>query len=319
MTPDTILTLGDFTFASFEVPEEIHFGGSQRMSVKELIGGKRVIDCMGRSDRPLDWSGVFTGPDAAARAQFLDSLRVGGLQQDVSWGQFKYQVVVRDFDASYQRFYRVPYHIVCEVVTDQTQPVTVAPPTAIDAALQDDFNTASGLGGLIGDSALSTILGGLDTAISAVSSFANAAQSTINSVLLPLGAVQQRVTTLIGASTLTLQNVSTFGGVLPNTPFSQAPGRLVSQTNTMLQTNNLFCLRNVLGRMNANLVSINSPQKKIPTAGGNLFQMAQSQYGDATAWTALAQANGITDPFIKGTATIAVPPQPGNSGGILSA
>lgn len=319
MAPDTILRLGDFTFASFEVPEELRWGGSQRISVKELVGGKRVLDCMGRSDRPLEWSGVFTGQDAAARAQFLDSLRVGGIQQNVSWGQFKYQVVVREFEASYQRFYRIPYHIVCEVSLDQTQPVTQAPPPAIDASLQDDFNTASGLGGLIGDDNLSSLLGGLDTAIKGVSSFANAAQSTINGVLLPLNAVQQRVGTLIQASTLTVQNVSTFGGVLPGVPFSQAPLRLAAQTNDMLTTNNLFCLRNVCGRMNSNLVSINTPQKQVVTAGGNLFQMAQNQYGDATAWTALAQANGITDPFIAGSATIAVPPQPRGTGGILNA
>lgn len=319
MTPDTTLQIGDITFASFEVPEGIRFGGSQRLSVKELIGGTRVIDAMGRSERPIEWSGVFTGSDALDRAQRLDGLRIAGLGQDVNWGGLRYKVVIRDFEADYQRFYRIPYHITCEVVQNKTSPLLSVAVAPIDAALQDDFDTASGLGGLIGDDALSTLLGGLDTAIGAVSSFANAAQSTINSVLLPLGAVQQRVTTLIGASTLTLQNVTTFGGVLPNTPFSQAPLNLAAQTSNMLQTNNLFCLRNVLGRMSANLVSINSPQRKIPTAGGNLFQMAQAQYGDATAWTALAQANGITDPFIQGTATIAVPPQPGNSGGILSA
>lgn len=319
MTPDTVLTLGDFSFSSFEVPEEIHFGGSQRLSVKELIGGKRVIDCMGRSDRPLEWSGVFTGGDAADRAQRLDFLRQGGLAQDVSWGKFKYRVVVREFEATYLRSYRIPYHITCEVVADQASPLQEVAVASVDAAIEDDFNTASGLGGVIGDDNLSALLGGLDTAISAVSSFANAAQSTINSVLQPLGAVQQRVTTLIGASTLTLQNVSTFGGVLPNTPFSQAPLRLAAQTNDMLQTNRLFCLRNVCGRMSANLTSINSPQKTVSTAGGNLFQMAQVQYGDATAWTALAQANGVTDPFIKGTATIAVPRQPGGTGGILNA
>ncbi|MDB6104036.1 MAG: hypothetical protein JWO52_4035 [Gammaproteobacteria bacterium] len=319
MAPDTVLTLGGFSFASFEVPEELHFGGSQRLSVKELIGGDRVIDCMGRSDRPLDWSGIFTGTDAAARAQFLDSLRVGGLKQDVSWGQFKYQVVVRDFDASYQRFYRIPYHIVCEVVTDQTQPVTVAPPPAIDAALQDDFNTALGLGGILGDSNLSTLLGGLDTAISSVSSFATAAQSTINSVLQPLGAVQARVGTLIQASNVTFQNVTSFGGVLPGAPFALAPGLLSGQTANMLQADKLFRMRNVLGRMDANLVSLNTPPKTVAVAGGNLFQIATQQYGDATAWTALAKANGLTDPFITGTAILAVPKQTGVPDGILSA
>lgn len=316
---DTVLQLGAFAFASFEVPEEIRFGGTQRLSVKELVGGKRVLDAMGRADRPLEWSGLFTGQDASARAQFLDSLRVGGLPQDLSWGQFKYQVVVRDFEASYQRFYRIPYHIVCEVSADQTKPVTSAPPPAIDDALNDDLSTADGLGGLIGDGILSSLLGGLDTAISAVSSFATAAQSVINSVLQPLQAVQARISILIGSASNTLGNVTTFGGLLPNNPASILAGQLTNQTVNMVQLTNLFQLRNVCGRMNANLVSINAPQKTVATAGGNLYQIATSQYGDATAWTALARANGTTDPFIAGTAILKVPAKPDNAGGVLSA
>lgn len=316
---DTVLKLGDISFASFEVPESIRGGGSQRLSVKELIGGKRVLDCMGRSDRPLEWSGVFTGQTAAARAQFIDSLRVGGLQQQVSWGQFSYLVVVRDFEFDYQRFYRIPYHISCEVVTDQTHPVLSAPPPPIDQALQTDLNSAKGLGGIIGDDTLSGLLDGLDTAINGVSSFANAAQSTINSVLLPLNAVQQRVGVLMQSSELTLQNVSTFGGVLPNTPFAQVAGKLTGQTNTALQMTSLVQLQGVTGRMGANLVGINSPQASVTVAGGNLFNIANQQYGDATAWTAIARANGTTDPFIDGIATLKIPPRPDQAGGILNA
>lgn len=319
MTPDTVVQLGDFAFASFEVPERMPFGTSQRLSVKELIGGKRVIDCMGDSPHPIEWSGMFEGPTAVNRAKFMDTQAIQGTQQQLTWGEFKYQVVVRDFQADYTRFYRIPYRIVCEVATNDTLSLKQTPAAPVDAAIQDDFNTASGLGGLIGDGPLSTVLGGLDTAIHAVSSFANAAQSTINSVLQPLAAVQGRVSTLIGAAGTTLANVSTFGGVLPFTPVAQAAAKLTNTTVTMTQTANLFDLRNVLGRMNANLVSINTPQTKVATAGGNMFQIAQQQYGDATAWTALARANGTTDPFIKGTATLAVPKRGDKAGGILSA
>lgn len=316
---DTVLQLGAFAFGSFEVPEEIRFGGSQRLSVKELVGGKRVLDAMGRADRPLEWSGIFTGPNAAPRARFLDGLRVGGLPQKLTWGSFSYSVVVRDFEASYQRFYRIPYHIVCEVSADQTQPVTTAPPPAIDDALNDDFSTASGIAGGIGDGTLSSLMDGLDTAISSVSSFATAAQSTINGVLQPLQAVQGRVSLLIGSASNVAGNVSTFGGLLPNNPASILAGKLTNQTVNMVQMTDLFQLRNVCGRMNANLVSINAPQKTVAMAGGNLFQVAQDQYGDATAWTALARANNLTDPFIAGTAILKVPAKPDNAGGVLSA
>lgn len=319
MTPDTVLQLGDVSFADMEVPESIRFGGSQAMSVKKLIGGKRVIDVMGPDDLPPSWSGVFFGPSASARAQFLDSLRSGGKQQKLTWGTFSYLVVIHEFEADYQRSNRIPYHIVCEVAANDTSPPPSVPPPPIDQALQSDFNTASGLGGIIGDDTLSGLLDGLDTAISGVSSFANAAQSTINSVLLPLNAVQQRVGTLMTASELTLQNTSTFGGVLPNTPFAQVASKLTGQTNMALQMTSLVQLQGVTGRMGANLVGINSPQASVTTAGGNLFNIANQQYGDATAWTAIARANGTTDPFIDGIATLKIPPRADQAGGILNA
>lgn len=315
---DTVLQLGEFAFADVEIPETIRVGGIQRMSIKTRIGGKRRIDCMGREDRPLEWTGMFTGATAAARARFLDGLRTGGQPQSLTWGYYNYTVVVREFEASYERFYRIPYRIACEVVSDNVQPLTQVVPS-VDAAIDDDMTTASGLGDAIGDGPLSSLLGGLDTAIGAVSSFATAAQSTINSVLAPLAAVQSRLGTLIQSSNLTMQNVTTFGGVLPGAPAAIGPGLLAGQTQNMLQANNLFELRNVCGRMGANLVSLGSPPKKIALAGGNLFQVAQQQYGDANAWTAIAKANGMTDPFVVGTATLAIPPRSDQSGGILSA
>ncbi|HZO21025.1 MAG TPA: hypothetical protein VFB37_00890, partial [Steroidobacteraceae bacterium] len=297
----------------------IPWGGSQRLVVHEQIGGARVLDAMGRSDRALEWSGLFSGPDASQRAQFLDSLRVSGAQQSLTWAQFSYLVVVREFTATYQRFYRIPYHIVCEVVLDQSKPVTSAPPTAVDDALLDDQAAADALAGAIGDGLLSSLMSGLDTAIAAVSTFANAAQSTINSVLQPLAAVQARVSTLIGISSNALANVTTFGGVLPGTPPALVAGKLTDQTVNMVQATNLFQMRNLLGRMDANLIAINVPQKTVATAGGNLFRIAQNQYGDAIAWTALARANGLTDPFVQGSALLAVPPSPDKLGGVLNA
>jgi nucleoid-associated protein YgaU len=69
----------------------------------------------------------------------------------------------------------------------------------------------------------------------------------------------------------------------------------------------------------ANLAAVNSSPNVVMTAGGNLFQIAQEQYGDPTDWPAIAAANGLTDPFIQGLNTLTIPPQPGNSGGILDA
>jgi hypothetical protein len=63
-----ILTLGGVPFQDFEVPEQIRFGGSQRLAVHELIGGGRVVDALGDDAGEISFSGIFSSSDAAAGA-----------------------------------------------------------------------------------------------------------------------------------------------------------------------------------------------------------------------------------------------------------
>lgn len=48
-------------------------------------------------------------------------------------------------------------------------------------------------------------------------------------------------------------------------------------------------------------------KKTITVVGGNLFKIAQEQYGDATQWAAIADANGLTDPQLSGMQTLIIP------------
>ncbi len=48
------------------------------------------------------------------------------------------------------------------------------------------------------------------------------------------------------------------------------------------------------------------PQQVIQS-GGNLFELAAKLYGDATLANILAQANGLSDPFLQGVVTLTVP------------
>jgi len=43
-------------------------------------------------------------------------------------------------------------------------------------------------------------------------------------------------------------------------------------------------------------------------AGGNLFQIAAAQLGDATQWIRIAQLNGLQDPMLNGPMTLRIPP-----------
>lgn len=316
MQPDTTVNLGLFQFASFEVPAKIPFGGSQRTAVHELVGGQRQIDAMGRSDRALEWSGLFMGTNAVDRARFLDTMRANGAAQTLTWGQFKYSVIVKEFDAEYERFYQIPYRISCEVIADLANPVNTVSPPSIDSDILTDYNVCGILVPQVNDSTLSSLFATLGNAIAQISSFANAARSQIASAQQPLASVQTRVLTLIGVSNGVLAGATTFGGVAPG---SSSAASLTAQTSNMGQLNSLNQLSFVTGRMAANLGAVTASPNTVTVAGGNLFSIAGQQYGDATAWTGIAKANGLTDPMIQGTRTLNIPAHPDTAGGILNA
>ncbi|MFN3886146.1 MAG: hypothetical protein ACK4MG_04235 [Aquabacterium sp.] len=315
MQPLTKLKLGDFTFSGTEIPEAIVFGGQQALVVHRLVGGRRIIDAMGRDDAALDWSGVLFGSEALARARYLDWLRISGQQLDLSWSELSYRVVVRSFSARYQLANHIPYSISCEVVEQTSQPVRAAPPAGADVAIQQDMAEASRLGAQIGDGPLSQALASLDSAIKAVSSFAGAAQSTIGSVVAPIQAVQARVQVLVGAAGSTLANVTTLGGIVPNNPISRQVAALAGQAAAMQQTPLLLQLQAVTARMQAN-VGLASSGQSITTAGGNLFKLAADLYGDAAEWATLARANKLSDPVLTGVQTLTVPAKPDGNGGV---
>ena len=57
----------------------------------------------------------------------------------------------------------------------------------------------------------------------------------------------------------------------------------------------------------------------ITVAGGNLYQIALIQLGDATQWVRIAALNGLSDPFLTGVVTLQIPQQDlSQTGGILS-
>jgi hypothetical protein len=313
----TTVTLGDFEFAGMEVPESIPFGGNQALVVHRLIGGDRVVDAMGPDDAPLEWRGWFRGASALDRALYLDTQRKLGKPLTLTWSQLRYSVVISSFSADFRRPYEIPYRIACEVVEDLTAPVNVALPSSIDDVMDDDMGTANGLGDLIGDGQLSSLLGGLDASIKGVSSFANASTSVINSVLAPIAAVQSRVSTLVASTGNSIQNVGTLGGVLPGTPIGLSSSALATQVISFNKLPNLYSLQNVVGRMGANLGSVSGSARPLTTSGGNLMDIASSAYGDASSWTGIAKANGLTDPVLVGTQTIAVPLRRDTSGGAL--
>lgn len=114
------LILGPIALHGFEVPETITIGGAQRLAIHRLPGGARVIDALGPDDADIVWSGIASGPEAAARIRTLDTLRRAGLPLPLAWDANAYTVVVSNFEADTVNPYWIPYRISCAVLRDDT-------------------------------------------------------------------------------------------------------------------------------------------------------------------------------------------------------
>lgn len=71
---------------------------------------------------------------------------------------------------------------------------------------------------------------------------------------------------------------------------------------TMDTINQLYLLQSILINMQSNLILIEegAAGNIITVQGANLYQLAAQQYGDASEWTTIADANGLTDPVVSG-------------------
>ncbi|MDY7525482.1 hypothetical protein [Sphingomonas sp. 10B4] len=312
--------LGDFIFGRFEVPERIPFGASQALTVHKLVGGKRVVDAMGRSPHALAWSGWFIGENALAAARYLKGVCEAGAPVPLTWDELAYTVLIESVDYDYVLESRISYQIRCEVVTDDTAPITDVPPLSVEQLVNDDLDAANALSDEIGDPGLSGLMATLTSAVAAIGDFATAPASTITALGTPIGAARALAEAMITAASGTIGAAPGIAGVaLGGDPLAMASA-FISQIAVVQNVAPLVGLDRTLGRMAVNVAAMSSGSSSLTLVGGNLFQIAAAQYGDAMDWAALAQANRLTDPVLSGVTTLVIPPKPSsNGGGVLNA
>lgn len=316
---DTTVVLDGFTFRDMEVPDSINFGGEQSLSIHRYIGrAKKDVDAMGADDDPLVWSGRFRGADALDRAKALDAKRKAGREIKLTWGQMAFTVIIASFKGDYERFYEVPYQIRLEVISDDTNPDAEAGDIGVDEMVLSDMLSAADLTAQLRDPPLTSLMGGVSSAIKSVGSIAEASRAQLASILEPIVSVQGRVTQLIDSTTAVLGSVNAIGGVIPGLNNVDLTAGLLGQVVAMADNARLYDLQAIMGRVSVNLNAVGLSGSEFVTAGGDLFAMATQAYGDATEWTTIAAANGLTDPIIDGVKTLLIPPTPRGSGGILA-
>jgi hypothetical protein len=243
---DSPVTLDDFEFRDFEVPEHFPFGGSQKISEKNLIGGVRIADAMGALNRPVEWSGRFQGQDAMSRALELDAKRKAGKDLALAWGELALTVKILDFLPDAEKAFEIPFSITLLVVSDDTQPLTAGNGPTVDEVMSSDMDSATVLGDRIGDAPLSGLLGDLRAATGSVRSFTNAGQTALSGVLAPISAVQARVHSLIGSAEGVFGGVPGLGGVVSGVSPLHAAASLIAHAKAVTRCADLYDLGNLI-------------------------------------------------------------------------
>ncbi len=201
---DVVLSLGDVAFRDMEVPEKISFGGKQRLAVQNIIGGGRIVEALGIDDGEISFSGIFSGSDAASRAQLLDTARALGAQLPLVWQGFYYLVVIAGFTAEYRKPNLIPFSITCVVVTD--------PLAAAANAVAPVANLVSG--DLAAASALSLQAGISASSLSAASLAAlGVTQGEIASAMTASGAVLNGAVASLGGALTPVMGINALGQI----------------------------------------------------------------------------------------------------------
>jgi len=291
------LTLGPVTFANFEIPERINFGGEQALSVKQLVGGQRIVDAMGRVDDEISWSGLMFESTATFRGQFLDSMRVQGTPLPLTWGNFNYLVVIKSFRATFERTYQIPYNITVVVIQDLNKPLPFLVPVLYNDAIISEMTEASDIASAIKNPSITNALALLSAAINLVPNFDLATSTQIASVLAPLGSAISIVTSSIASL-----NLSVFPKTSSLSTTTTTPIEADVMSQDLLSFGNMYQLLAILNNMDLNLslISEGAAGQTITVSNTNLFQLAAKYYGDPLQWVTIANANGLSDPYVTG-------------------
>lgn len=309
----TRLMLGEFEFMEFEVPERVVIPGRQKTVQHQLIGGRRIIDVLGTEYEPLTWSGVITGSQAGERVGALERMRDAGHPLVLKLDDYRFTVVITAFSPVYEFIWRRPYTIEVAVVSNDGSPDKVDALTgALRGLIDSDLGRALGLANIIDIDAVSKAVQDLHRAVKQVTDFARATVNQIQAVVRPLIAARNIIHHELALLESAAYEITSLGGLLPGNPISKTVSNLLIQSDHTTRIPALYRLQDVLGRLNKNITTGQSANgiRAVTLSGGNLYQVSSEQYGDASLWTSIADANDLADPQLSGIHTLKIPTSP---------
>ena len=226
-----ILTLGGVPFQDFEVPEQIRFGGAQRLAVHELIGGGRVVDALGDDAGEISFSGIFSGSDASARAQTLDAACALGATIPLVWDGFYYAVVIAEFAAAYTKPWWIPFAVRCAVVVDPVAALATlaAPATSLISADLASAGALVGLSGLAAGVLGSETATGLAAAQTQIAAGISGTGGALNGNVAALNSAPDAVTGIAAVNQMTANSAQLAGLTAMSGYVSRAAANLASE------------------------------------------------------------------------------------------
>lgn len=326
----SILQLGPVVLSGYEIPEQMPFGGPQRLVVNEFVGkNKREIHLLGAQPKPIQWEGSFIYASALDRARFIDSLRILGSSLPLTWGDFQYTVVISSFEFTPKGENEIPYNIICEVVEDKTDPQSILTPS------------------------LDTIPDGIALSLGFIRDLIASLTTFLASVKNVIASIRREINTIVGMANQLLQDLADVVNIF-NQPSEIINGFItdaltISNTATVLigqlsvpnlSSASLFASPGIPGLPNfpglgataatgadpmIDLIQVQSATKALAdllgklreppfvvettVMGTDLFEVASKFYdGNLDAWAKIADFNGLKDSRIDGPTKLRLPP-----------
>ena len=307
---DVVLRIGDVEFSDTEIPPVMPFGGQQRLVTHTLPGGARIVQALGRDDDPLEWGGVFRGPDASERARALDGMRIAGDPLLLTWHDFAYTVEIAAFRAHFEAPFRVPYQLSCIVVEDLTARAVWTPRPSVDAAVREDVGACAVETARIGDGPLSALNDTLQAIAAGIQDIQAAAYETIAPIIATAGSIRARVQILQDTAGAALNGAAALVSIVPGMSGSALAGRLRSAAAAAVQAPALHRLDTRMVRLTTNLNTAQfgaTAVARTVSGGVSLFDLSAERFGDPRRWDEIARASGRADPFLRGVAQVRIP------------
>lgn len=307
----TRVLLGNFEFQGIEVPESATPGaGSQQTVLHRLVGGKRIYDVTGVDYDPITWSGWFTGAEAGNRVKALEVMRDKGDPVTLVLDDYSFKVLLKRFVPRFEHKYRRAYSLELEVIERLDAPNAVNSLVgSLDALVNSDVGDLLGLSSVVNIAAVTSAIASVQSAVAQVQGIANATVQTVQTIVRPIVATQQLVSSTISQVSAAVNDITTLGGLVPGNPVSKTAANVLRQVQAATQLPALYQMQGILGRLQTNVLSgpLANGITTVTTGGTSLQRLASDAYGDQSKWTTIAAANNMTDPQVTGIQQVKIP------------